>query len=103
MKKYKDAGKAKIEKDKLTAAQVEALDYAGTAALCGVKLGAKGESPEDFFYEHIRRDLANEVRDEARTAMRDKQKLTLSAAIAGNSDFAGLTVKETPDGKWEIS
>ncbi len=103
MKKYKDKARDKIKADKLTAAQVETLDYAGTAALCGVKLTTKGDSPTDFFYEHVRRDLAREMRDADAKGKRDVLRATLQAAIDAKPEFAGKTVKETPDGKLEIA
>ena len=103
MKKYKDKGRAKIERDKLTAAQVEALDYRGTAALCDVIVGAKGNSPADFHYELIRRDLAREVADAKAKADRAVLRAALQATIDKTPEFKGKVVAETPDGKLEIA
>jgi len=103
VKKYKDKARAKIAKDKLTPLQVAGMDYWGIAALCGVDIGPKGESPPDFFYEHIRRDLAREMTDAEVKAARDVLRATLQAAIDGKPEFKGKVVKETPDGRLEIT
>lgn len=103
MKKYKDVGRAKIKKDKLTAAQVAALDYWGTAALCGVALAPNGDSPADFFYEHIRRDLAHECADAEKKAAREAQRAKLQAKIDADPDLAGLIVGEDASGNLIIT
>ena len=102
MKKYKDNARVNVKAQGMIAEQVEALDYRGTAALCNVIIAANGNSPVDFCYEIIRRDLANEMRDAARTEKRKVQAALLQAAIDKNPDLAGLTVKDQ-DGKLEIA
>ena len=47
---YINAALAAARKQGLSAAQVEVLDYAGVAALAGVKIGADGSSPPTFFW-----------------------------------------------------
>ena len=102
MKKYKDKGKVKIKAQHLTAEQVRALGYEDTAALCDVVLGPGKSSPPDFFYEHIRRDLANEVEAEGKQALKDLRRAKLQAKIDGDPDFAGMTVVEDAEGNLEI-
>jgi len=102
VKKYKDKGKAKIKKDNLTAEQVRALSYEATAALCDVVLGPGKSSPPDFFYENLRRDLANEVEAEGKQALKDLRRAKLQAKIDGDPDFAGMTVVEDAEGNLEI-
>ena len=102
MKKYKDKGKAKIKKDNLTAEQVRALSYEATAALCDVVLGPGKSSPPDFFYENLRRDLANDVEAEEKKAKKDKAKAALENAVAQDPDLAGMSVSEDAEGNLEI-
>ena len=102
MKKYKDKGREKIEKDGLTAAKVRALDYKGVAALCDVPLGLGDSSPADFHYENVRRDLANEVEEAFEKEKKVKWKADLQAAVDAIAGMQGMTVAENAEGNLEI-
>ncbi len=91
---------AAAKKQGLKAAAVEALDYAGTAALAGVKLGPKGESPATFFYAHVRRDVARALAAEEKAAAEAATKTTLEAKL--KQTFPTAEVSVTADGTWEI-
>lgn len=58
MDAYEIAAHAEAKKQGLTADQVRALGYPQVAALAGVKIGEKGDSPPDFFYRVVRHAVA---------------------------------------------
>ena len=95
-----DAALAAARKQKVTAAQVEKLDCPGTAALAGVKLGPKGESPTTFFYEQVRRDVARVLAAEEKAAAEATQMATLTAKIKEAFPTAEVAVRD--DGTWEV-
>jgi len=80
------AARAEAAKQGLTAAQVRGMGYADVAALCGVEIGPKGESPEWFFFEHERDRLAAEIEATVETAKLTELRLAVQAVM--NSKLA---------------
>jgi hypothetical protein len=78
--------RAEVTKRGLTAAQVRGLGYADVAALCGVEIGPKGESPEWFEFEVERNRLAGELDDTVKTAELTELRLAVQEAV--NSKLA---------------
>ena len=72
---------AKARKDGVTAADVAALDYRGTAALCAVKVEANGNSPADFFYVSVRRYVASTLKIEEDEAAELATKTAIEAKL----------------------
>jgi len=97
--KYTTAALASAEAQNLTAAEVLAADYAEIAALAKVSLGPNGESPDDFFYRHVRKHVAGCLDADAAEAIYTKRKTALESAITLSPDLSGLTVSQDEDGK----
>lgn len=87
----------------LAAADVRAMGYAEIAALAEVELGPGGESPDDFFYVHVRNAVAQALQANADSAKHARQKAALEAAVEYFSDdLHGLTVFDAEDGGFRI-
>ena len=79
--KYEIDALAKARTDGVTAADVAALDYRGTAALCAVKVEANGNSPADFFYVNVRRYVASTLKIEEDEAAELATKTAIEAKL----------------------
>ncbi len=97
---YHDAALAAARKQGIKAAAVEKLTYAQTAALAGVKLGPKGESPASFHYEHVRRDVSRALAADEKATAETTRKAELEAKLRESFPTAEVAVRD--DGTWEI-
>ena len=97
---YEDAALAAARTQGLKAADVLAKGYAEIAALAGVKLGPKGESPAKFFYAHVRRDVARILAAEETAVAVAAQKVQLDSKI--KLAFPDAEVEMSDDGEWKI-
>ena len=59
---YKATALATARKNGLTAEQVEAMGPVKVAALSQYVIGSNGDKPTDFFFQNIRRYIANQLR-----------------------------------------
>jgi len=82
--KYKPLLLSHARKERLTATQVEAMDYASVAAACKVTIEANGDSPDDFFYQGVKIHVANVLRKEQAAAERADMRGTLETLQASN-------------------
>ena len=96
---YDEAALAEARKMGYTAAQVEAMGYVEVAALAGVRL-TKGNSPADFRYEPLRRDVARVLASEENAVTTDTRKAALQAKL--REAFATAEVSVRDDGSWEV-
>ena len=96
---YAEAALAEARKMGYTAAQVEAMGYVEVAALAGVRL-TKGNSPADFRYEPLRRDVARVLASEENAVTTDTRKAALQAKL--REAFATAEVSVRDDGSWEV-
>jgi hypothetical protein len=97
MSQYTQTGIDHATAEALTAAQVRAMPYAGIAALCGVSLGANGESPADFFYVAEAAGIAAALDLVAAQAAWDKTELAFHAAGLTVAQIAGA-IGQRPGG-----
>ena len=102
MSSYFDKALTKAKKQGLSAAQVAGLRYTEIAALAGVKIGANGESPKDFFYEAIRAKIVARLNDEFRLAALEADRAVYENAIKALPGKAGKVVVVDPDGTFKI-
>jgi len=98
MDKYETTALGIAHERKYTAAEVQEKDYVGIAEMCGVKIGSKGESPKDFFYQNVRNVVAQELHAEEDEVVKVKRQRALEAHIAADPDLQGLEIEaETKD------
>ena len=99
---YEEAALATAIKRALTADAVRHMTYAQIAELAGVELGPNGESPEDFFYVHVRNYVASALAANAEAVIKEKRRVALEASITLHTDLGGLAVYEDADGNFVI-
>ena len=93
MNAYEQAAYDNAVAQGLGAADVRALGYAQIAQLADVALGPHGESPDDFFYVHVRNAVAQQLQANADSLKRERQRVALEAAVKYfSADLKGLTV-----------
>ena len=72
---------AKARKDMLTSADVEVLDYRGTADLAGVTVELNGNSPLGFYHVEVRRYVVSMLRAEEKAIFEDAMTDTVRSIL----------------------
>jgi len=82
----------------------QAMDatYQQIATVCNVALGPNGESPADFFYHHIRSEVAKRLRQEIDAAEAEAQRVHIRDKIKELLEFANATIEPYEEGAWII-
>jgi hypothetical protein len=78
------------------AADVKAASYKQVAGWCGVTLGLKGESPDDFFYEALRDKVAGEKVTAERQSLLEQVKASIAPSLNVDAVIEGDAVVLRP-------
>jgi len=106
MKKYQQLVYDEAKRQGLTAAQLRVMTYPQVAILAGVKivdvLTLKNISTPDFFYENVRRFVANLIEQEAADAAVEAKRAAFESAIKALPGFDKARVAVDDEGNLKI-
>jgi len=97
---YKATALAEVQRRKLTLQTASTLEYEDVAGLAGVKIGADGSSPADFFWRGVRGYVVAQLRRQAEAARQELLRAALEKeAKKANS---GAIVQVGGNGVFEV-
>jgi hypothetical protein len=96
---YADTAYAYAKKNGLTAEQVEGMSYRDFAGACGVKVEANGDSPSDFFYAPVRKQVTGRLFEEESTTAAEARLTSILNKTKELPAESNTTAEFIPEGK----